>query len=174
MKKIGKIKGLPTIKGLGIGKGWKGESVRHGLASRGIATGRKEKYGKDRKTYYIGKCSHGVKFKDTFIGCETNCPICLKKGKISGFHQAKLRREVKKPKKKNIKFRKGNVIRLKERSRGTKQMYGEPVEGWPQAWAKIPSGMYKVLKGGKKPIIKPVTDSQLYQLEDLQHVEKIH
>ncbi len=41
MKKIGKIKGLPTMKGLG--KGWKGDPVRHGLARRGIPTGRKQK-----------------------------------------------------------------------------------------------------------------------------------
>ncbi len=31
------------LKGMGLGKGWKGESVRHGLASRGIPTGRKTK-----------------------------------------------------------------------------------------------------------------------------------
>ena len=55
MKKIGKVKGLDKIKSLGsdLGKGWYGESVRHGLASRGIPTGRKNNSSEKTKTTNI-------------------------------------------------------------------------------------------------------------------------
>ena len=50
MKKIGKVKGRGKIKGLDFGKGWYNESVRHGLASRGILTGRKREEPEIEKT----------------------------------------------------------------------------------------------------------------------------
>ena len=38
-----------------------------------------------KKIRFIGLCSHGIEFKDTIIGCVTNCVKCNNKGKIAGY-----------------------------------------------------------------------------------------
>jgi hypothetical protein len=48
------------------------------------------KYGTDRRREWQGICRHGINFRDTFTGCQTNCKKCLIHGKIIGYNKDKL------------------------------------------------------------------------------------